>query len=182
LPPLERLVKYSKSDIALQRSATPIFLQSSFLSPEIRPAHDISRCRLVHVKSMADTARQVGYEESLEALTDVMESVVGDDETDVRLTLAEQIGELAQIYLQVRPCPTLNPFASALNHNARRKQCQHISKRLKISSICIRVSDISCALVVFNTSGSYSTGADGSRQRVQRDCEHAAVPAREASH
>eukprot|EP01052_Picozoa_sp_SAG31_P023352 SAG31_NODE_1920_length_6919_cov_7.423754_2_plen_120_part_00 len=47
---------------------------------------------------MADTARQVGFSEALPALNSVMEAVVGDDETDVRLTLAEQIGELAHIF------------------------------------------------------------------------------------
>ena len=66
LPPLERLLKYTKSEIALQR--------------------------LVHVKAMADTVRQVGFEASFETLSAVMAVVVKDEETDVKLTLAEQVG------------------------------------------------------------------------------------------
>ena len=74
LPPLERLQKYTASEIALQR--------------------------LVHVRSMADTARQVGFAGSMETLTSIVQSRVEDEETDVRLTLAEQIGELAGLFCE----------------------------------------------------------------------------------
>jgi|EP01047_Picozoa_sp_COSAG01_P013258 serine/threonine-protein phosphatase 4 regulatory subunit 1 len=49
---------------------------------------------------MSDTARQVGFADALETLTAVIGERVEDEETDVRLTLAEQIGELALVFIE----------------------------------------------------------------------------------
>ena len=98
LPPLERLKTYSDSDIALQRCANP---------PTAAPLLGHLRvcvaalCRLVHVKSMADTVRQVGFtEEAVAVVSEVIEARVVDKENDVRLTLAEQIAELGDFYMK----------------------------------------------------------------------------------
>ena len=98
LPPLERIKKYTASDIALQRCVATRC--AAFFSPLNYWRPCVIMFRLVHVKSMADTARQMGFEESLETLTVIIQDRVEDEETDVRLTLAEQIGELANIFVE----------------------------------------------------------------------------------
>ena len=92
LPPLERLKTYSDSDIALQRCANPP--TAAPLLGHLRVCVAVL-CRLVHVKSMADTVRQVGFtEEAVAVVSEVIEARVVDKENDVPLTLAEQIAEL----------------------------------------------------------------------------------------
>eukprot|EP01084_Bolivina_argentea_P151363 264201_1 len=75
LSQLDRLVQYSTSNIALQR--------------------------LVHTKMIAETARLVGYDDTVKSIIPILHTLCTDSESVIRQHLAWQIRELAEVFTDV---------------------------------------------------------------------------------
>jgi hypothetical protein len=89
----QRLVRYSKSTIGLQRCVLH-FPQFSF------PTYLI--CRLVHVKMIADVAESVGFDQFVETIIPLLEPLSKDVEPVVKQHLVEQLKLLAKVKFSSR--------------------------------------------------------------------------------
>jgi len=88
LPALERVVRYSCSNIALQR--------------------------LVHVKMMTEIAENVGYDQAAASFLPLLPYIVEDPEFVVRQYLAEQLAGLAKFFVQASPAHGYRVLLEAL--------------------------------------------------------------------
>eukprot|EP00696_Hemimastix_kukwesjijk_P006410 gnl/Hemi2/18114_TR5984_c0_g2_i1.p1 gnl/Hemi2/18114_TR5984_c0_g2~~gnl/Hemi2/18114_TR5984_c0_g2_i1.p1 ORF type:complete len:632 (-),score=223.96 gnl/Hemi2/18114_TR5984_c0_g2_i1:68-1963(-) len=99
LSALDRIKKYISSTIALQR--------------------------LVHVRSIAATSRQIGYEAASTEIVPLLRQIAGDDEPVIREAFADQISELSTFFVETGDSTaydtvitTLVPLLPSLIHDS----------------------------------------------------------------
>ena len=97
LTELQRLVRYSRSAIGLQRSVIVYHSHISFHSPlSISISTSLLLHRLVHVKMLASIAINVGFIETNAQILPLLSPISRDSEPAVRQHLLEQLFPLAQ--------------------------------------------------------------------------------------